>query len=113
MRPGIQRNNWPRSGSSLIQLDIEVAPLRVHLVDQPQLPGAPPPLDGVFAMARVDDALVRLVPDQDRDVVVTREAQRELVLVLPDTPREVSGRAHIQRADATAGEDIDEGARIH
>ena len=75
---------WPRSGSLSIQLKVEITPLRIPLFDQPQLPVPPPFFDRVFATARVQDAIVGLVPDQDVNPIVAGEAGRALVLVLPN-----------------------------
>src|SRR4051812_14066798 len=52
-RSGTQRKKPPRSGSLSVQLVVKVAPIRVHALDQRDLPGAAPFLDRVLAVARL------------------------------------------------------------
>src|SRR5262245_60644300 len=70
-----------------VQIPIEVPPFGIHLFDQFELPRAPPALDGVFAMARVERLVVSFVPNQQNDVVAARKSWRKTLLVLPDSSR--------------------------
>ena len=52
------------AGVLLVQQLVEVVPLRVHAVDQADLPGARPVLDGLLALDGIADVLETLVVDE-------------------------------------------------
>jgi hypothetical protein len=111
-RSGTQPGDSPRSGST-VEFAIEVAPVRVHVLDQFQLPRAPPLLHRIFAVTGIEDAVVSLVSDEHVDAVVARETRLQLALVLPDAAREVGRRADMKGAVAAARQDVDVSARLH
>lgn len=77
----------------LVQRLIEIAPIRVHAVDEADLPGAGPVLHGRLALDRDTDVVVPLVPDEAREAVLLGEpgmtpsryshARRARLLVTP------------------------------
>jgi hypothetical protein len=53
----------------LIERLVEVVPIRVHAMDEADLPGAGPVLHGLFALDRVADVGEVLVPDEALEIV--------------------------------------------
>ena len=52
--------------ASIVQVDIEVPPIRIHVEDQPNFPGARPVLHVGLTLDRSDDILVEFVPYEQR-----------------------------------------------
>src|SRR5918994_466160 len=69
----------------------------VHPLDHRDLPIPPPLLQSFLARNRLVDPFVSLVPDQAINPVFRRKAGEHLVLVLPDTAREIARDTEIQR----------------
>src|SRR3954447_9359296 len=94
---------WPRCGSgpgSAIELVVEIAPGRVHLFDELELPCASPVLYFVFARTRIHQPVVMLVINELGHVISGGESRCELFLVFPDAPRQIARRAVVKRAVA-------------
>ena len=68
---------------------VEVVPLGVAALDQPDLPGAGPFLERLFALNCVGDFLVRLIVHEADDPVNLDEAGADALVMIVD-PRAMS-----------------------
>ena len=87
---------------------VQVEPVGIVRLDQPDLPVAAPFLDGFFARNGGCRVVVSLEPDETIDTVFGGEARKCFLFVLRYTPDEVFGDAEIQRSVLPAGDEIDE-----
>src|SRR5215467_4480830 len=101
-------------GQTLIrQLIVEVTPLRIMVLNQFKLPGAPPFLDPLFAEDGIGHGPVKFGKDQPVDSVVLHKAGHCIRPMLPDAANEIVGDAGIKRTVAFARKDIDARAVLH
>src|SRR4051794_23414561 len=105
--PGSQLRRAPERRRSLRDRLVQVAPFRILLFDEPDLPIAPPFLELFFAPDRGGGIVIDLEPDQTIDAVSPGEARDDFGLVLMDTADEIPGHAEIERPVSSAGEEID------
>ena len=96
-----------RRGQSSPQAAIKFLPVRVHHLDEGDLAGTGPLLQGLFAGDGVADVEVVLVLDETLAAVAAGEALGGFGLVLVDAAGEVGRDADIERAVALACEDVD------
>ena len=92
-----------------VDLVMQVAPLRVHLFDEPYLPR---PLPGLDLLLAADGGLHRLpvfVPDQRLHTVAGGEAGRGLVLVVTHPRPQRTCDPDIDRAAIAVRHDVDGG----
>jgi hypothetical protein len=85
----------------------QVTPILVTFLDQPNLPGAPPPLHRMFSRPRFKDRLEYFKIDELVDSVFSGKARNELSLVLSHASNEIVGNADIERPVESTGENID------
>jgi hypothetical protein len=88
------------------QRRIQVLPLGVHLLDQPDLPRTGPLLDVLFPLNGWQDLLVPLEPNQALQAVSARESRLAACSVLPTTPDNVRRYANLQRAILSVRHDV-------
>src|SRR3546814_8813394 len=89
-----------------VQAVVEVLPLVIAALDQPDLPGAGPLLHRLLTLDRAGDFLVGLDMDQARDAVSSCEAGADALPVLPDAAGDVVGDATVKRPVLAAGRDV-------
>src|SRR3546814_8266085 len=89
-----------------VQAVVEVLPLVIAALDQPDLPGAGPLLHRLLTLDRAGDFLVGLDMDQARDAVSSCEAGADALPVLPDAAGDVVGDANVKRPVLAAGKDV-------
>src|SRR3546814_4772744 len=89
-----------------VQAVVEVLPLVIAALDQPDLPGAEPLLHRLLTLDRAGDFLVGLDMDQARDAVSSCEAGADALPVLPDAAGGVVGDANVKRPVLAAGKDV-------
>ena len=95
---------WPRA---LMQLLEEVVPMRIGLLDQIELQFALVLLDRFFALDRLDDQLMWLVPDQALETVGRCKAGKRAVHVLGDARDQIGSHADVERATPPVGHHAD------
>ena len=96
----------------LVQSDdvgIEIAPYRVRILDESDLPDPFPRFQGLLAQDRRIHPGVDLIPDQSMDVVTPRKAIHIALPVLPDPPREIRRDANVEGASWLARQHVDTG----
>ena len=91
----------------LQQLWIEVLPLRIVLLDQPDLPCALPVLDCHGG----HHVLMQLIPSQCMHMIFTGKSSNCIALVFPDALDEVRGNAinlgdYVQSSAGSSGEPV-------
>ena len=84
----------------------QVDPVRIVLLDQVNLPRAVPALELLLARNRVFHRRVKFVPDQKLAAIPPGEALDGAFSMLPNPLRQVGRDADIQRAIASAGQDV-------
>src|SRR3546814_2447448 len=89
-----------------VQAVVEVLPLGIAALDQPDLLGAGPLLHRLLTLDRAGDFLVGLDMDQARDAVSSCEAGADALPVLPDAAGDVVGDANVKRPVLAAGKDV-------
>jgi ApbE superfamily uncharacterized protein (UPF0280 family) len=89
-----------------VQEVVEVVPLRIATLDQPDLPGARPLLHGLLPLDRAGDFLVGLDKDQTRDALSPCEAGADALPVFPNAAGDVVGDTNVEGAVLAAGEDV-------
>src|SRR6266851_2566718 len=102
----------PGHGSEA-QIISQVTPVRVELLDQRDLPGAPPPLHRMLACPRFENRLECLEIDELVDLIFPGEARNELSFVLGQASREIVGDANIERPVAPTCENVDKIRGVH
>jgi hypothetical protein len=103
--------NRPRG--TRIELTRQIAPVRVELLDQSDLPCAAPPLQGMLSRARFKDGIERFEIDESIDFVFACETGNSFGLMLRQTPCEIVGDADIQRPVWLTRENVDKERRVH
>ena len=88
-------------------LAVQVAPLRIILIDQPHFPRARPVLHVLFALDGIAACLIDFKMNKLIDSVTLAVTFDIAVLVLVDASDKVVGNADIQSAAGPASEDID------
>ena len=78
---------------------VQVRPIRIHLLDEPDLPIPAPLFQRLLALDRLDDAVVGFVPDEPRHAVGRGEAGAVPAPMLVDPAGQVVGDADIQRVN--------------
>jgi hypothetical protein len=91
----------------------KITPLRISLFNQADLPFAVPFLQPFLSADRLVHIIEQLEVDEAVDVVAFGEALDHLVLVLPDSPRQVAGYANVYDSPGLAREDVDGGLLRH
>jgi hypothetical protein len=99
----------PREGGdpgdrSLIEGFVQVEPLRIALLNHPDLPGAVPFLDLPLASERCNSLIVDLVPDQNVDSVLGCETFELFFFMLPNAAADLIGMTAIQGPVSAARE---------
>src|SRR4051812_45207244 len=79
----------------MIQIVVQVAPLRIRRLDQLDLPCSLPRLEHFLSSDRVIDRLVRLGENQSGQIVPAAEARSLAASMLPDARGNVAGDADI------------------
>lgn len=74
----------------------EIIPIGIGLLDQPDLPGALPFLELLFAADGVFGAAMFFIPDETMDAVSPGEAFCHALAMLPDALGEAAGDADIE-----------------
>ena len=90
-----------------IQRHVQIGPIRVHLLDQSNLPIAVPFLEALLPRNRLVDPFISFVPDKSGYVIAGGEARNDLGSVLTHAARKIVGHAQVEGAMATACEEID------
>jgi hypothetical protein len=90
----------------------QIDPAWVHLLDQADLPGAPPFLDATFAPEGVDAIFVLLDPDQPGHAILLGKTGIFHGAVLGHASPDVVCRACIQRAVGLAGHDVGDESQV-
>jgi hypothetical protein len=85
----------------------EITPIRIILLNQPNLPIPPPLLDVLFSRDRVFRIIAYLIPNKPIYAIPRREARNSLLFVLVDTANEIVRNADIQRSVLAARQQID------
>jgi len=96
-----------------VQRLVEVVPLRVLGLDKLNFPGSPPFLQPLLAGDCILSRLENFVVDEHLYAVLLGEALDCANPMFVNAARKVRGNADIERAVATAGEDIDEEQLLH
>ncbi len=91
------------------KIRIQITPIRIDVLDQPQLPCPRPVFQGFLSRNGRCHGLVRLEPDQPMHAIAAGEACDEIVAVLPCTTRKIRGHTDVQRAVAATCEHVDAG----
>uniref|UniRef100_A0A0N4ZZC5 PE-PGRS family protein n=1 Tax=Parastrongyloides trichosuri TaxID=131310 RepID=A0A0N4ZZC5_PARTI len=86
----------------------QIAPARVHVFNQPQLPLTVPLLDLPLPLKRRLAGFVDLEPDQSFDLIAGCELGARPFLVLPGPQTDVVRRARVERPIPSAGHDVGE-----
>jgi hypothetical protein len=89
-----------------VQSVVEVLPVRIAALDQPNLPGARPLLHGFLPLDRAGDVLVNLDMHQTGDAISLDEAGAAALPMFPDPPGDIVGDADVEGAVLAAGEDV-------
>jgi hypothetical protein len=87
--------------------------VRIHTVDEADLPGAGPVLHGRLALDRQADVVVPFVPDEAREAVLLGEAGDGAFAMLPGAAGEVARHAEVERAVAPVRHEVDPTALVH
>jgi hypothetical protein len=124
MDPGSAAHHAAKSGAlrsirgkmpcrfSRIQFARQVAPIRIELFNQCNLPISTPALQGAFSRPRFEDRIERFKINELIDLVSTRESDDKLCFVLQQSPREVVGNADIRCPVRLVCENVDEERHI-
>jgi hypothetical protein len=88
-------------------LKIEIVPMRVVFLNQPNLPIAAPTLDPLLKGNGLGHLAVARIPDQPVDAVALREALDFARAMLSDPAFEAVGNAELERSMAPAGQNVD------
>src|SRR3954469_16864658 len=99
-----------RLGASTANIRVEVSPIGIGFLDQPDLPFPTPLLDILLTLNCGDWIIVGFEPNQAVDVITGREARGRLGFVLVDAPDQIPRHAEIERAVLTACHKVDEHA---
>jgi hypothetical protein len=91
----------------LVEDEIEVRPVGIHLFDQSDLPIPAPLLEALLSRNRLIDALVSFVPDEPLDIVLCGESRNDFGFVFMDAPGQIVGDAKIKRSMPTTCQEID------
>jgi hypothetical protein len=97
---------WKRKNKSI--LIHQIPPGRIVLFNKPQLPPAIPLLELFFSSNGIQNVVMKLVPNQQMDLVPFGEPIVDIVFVLMDAAFNVVRHAHVQCAITLAGEDVNE-----
>ena len=92
---------------SMIEGEIEIFPVGVHFLDQPDLPVAAPLLELLLASDGFRDLIVGLVSDEAGHAVLRRKVVGKTLFMPENSARQIIRDARIQSAVAAAGEHVD------
>jgi hypothetical protein len=87
---------------------VQIAPIGILSLDQPQLPGPIPSFDLFLACDRFVHIIVRFVSHEHVHGVPLGEAFDDAVLVLPSSADQIRGYARVKRAVPFASQNINE-----
>jgi hypothetical protein len=104
--PGSRLRRAPERPHSLDDHLVEVAPFRVLLFNEPDLPIAPPFLEFLLAADRGCRIIIDLKPDEAIDGVSFREPRDNFGFVLIDSADEITAHSEVQGPVTAAGEEI-------
>src|ERR1051325_6888401 len=96
-----------RNDSSDSDLGIEVVPVRIAFLNQPNLPVAPPILELLLACDCVGRIIIGLEPYELIDAITRAETADRLALMLVRAADKIVCDAVVKRAVLLAGEDVD------
>src|SRR5262249_11060456 len=82
----------------------KIAPGRIGLLDERDLPVASPALEPLLARDRLFGGVEVLKVDEARDVVLLRETGYEALLVLPNSARQRAGHSSVEHAAGAIGQ---------
>src|SRR5918998_6454104 len=94
------------AGVLLVQQLVEVVPLRVQAVDEADLPGAGPVLDGLLALDGIADVLETLVVNETLQAVAGGEALDAPLPVLEHARGQVRRHADVKGAVAAVAHEV-------
>ena len=89
------------------QFIIQIPPLRIYLLNQPDLPRALPLLDLLLTDDGVADVGMLFKIHQAMDLILPGKALPHIGFMLPDALYQLAGDAGVERAVSSAGEDVD------
>src|SRR4051794_35368090 len=93
----------------LERLRREVFPLRIHLLDEPDLPSAVPLLESLLPLDRLVHAVVHLEVHERMHAVLLGKSVHAAVAMRFDTLGEIARDADVERSVRFTGEDVDDG----
>ena len=96
-----------RARVSTEQVFVQIAPMRIGLLDQAELPQAFPLLELLLTADRVTDVMERFVEDQPVHAMPPREARAQRGPVATDPLHQVAGDADVERTVALAAHNVD------
>jgi len=82
----------------LIEDLVQVLPIRVHTVDQADLPGTWPVLDVLLTLNGAEYRFVVLAPHEALEAIPSGEACDDSLSMLPGAPRDVARHASVENA---------------
>jgi hypothetical protein len=85
---------------------IEVVPIRIQLLNEPNFPCPIPSLETLFAEVCSRNVAVLFEIDQPMNVIFFREAICETHFMFVDPPHQVVGHTDVERAPNSAGENV-------
>jgi hypothetical protein len=91
----------------------QIAPVRVELLDQSDLPSATSALQGMLSRASFKNGIERFKIDELVDMVLPCETGNELGFMFRQTSRQIIGDADIQGPIWLARENVDKERRAH
>jgi len=91
----------------------QVTPVRVKVLDQLNLPGAPPPLHRMFSRTCFENRRECFEIHELIDPIFSGKARNEPSFVLGHASDEIVGNADIERSVASACENVDEVRSVH
>src|SRR3954451_19887780 len=102
----MHRRAGTQSCRQRIQLIRQIAPIRIELFDQLELPCAPPPLQRMFARPCVEHRIKGFEIDEEGHAILPREARYEFGLVLAYSANEVVRHSDVESAVSFARKDV-------
>src|SRR5579883_966070 len=91
----------------------QITPLRIHLVNEPDLPRPRPVLDRLLALNGVADIVEALVVDQQLEPISFREPVNQSLSMLVGTRKQIARHTDVKDPVAPVGHEVDEAAPLH
>ena len=105
---GNLRPSFPRRRESILEyLVVQIAPIRVHLLDQSYFPKPIPFFDLLLTNNRRLGVLMQFVPHQPPQTILSGKACDEFFSMLRDTLRKIRRYSDIERASGPIGQYVD------